>query len=58
MNNPTISYTPHGCPWIDVSTQDETKSISVDVGNLHYDEDGGVYLLAFQGETELRLYLG
>ena len=52
-------------PWATVSTKDGDYTVSVSLSNLHYDEEGQPFMLAFYSpfgepscETrELRLYL-
>ena len=46
--------------WLKVSAKKgerEGDSLQVCVNKLHYDEDGDLYLLAFEGAYEKRLYL-
>lgn len=47
---------PHDCTWVVVATTDKSVTVNVAVGNLYWDQDGDPYLLAFEGERELRMY--
>lgn len=54
--SPQIEYA-HGHPWATVATIDKSTTISMSLSNLLYNEEGNIYLLAFQGEKELRFYI-
>ena len=56
MENTNIEI-GNGHQWATVTTNDSAHGVSVSIGSLLYDDEGRAYLLAFQGETELRLYV-
>ena len=53
---PRIHYA-HGNPWATVAAPNGETEVMVCLTSLLYDEDGNVYLLAFEGDVERRLYL-
>ena len=53
---PKIHYA-HGNPWATVASPASEKEVIVCLTNLLYDQEGRLYLLAFEGDVERRLYL-
>ena len=53
---PRIHYA-HGNPWADVAAPNGETEVMVCLTNLLYDQEGRLYLLAFEGDVERRLYL-
>ena len=53
---PRIHYA-HGNPWATVASPNGEAEVIVCLTNLLYDQEGRIYLLAFEGDVERRLYL-